>query len=238
MTLKVLNIVFFLIMIAVNFMANYLPINNQTTGDISNQYPNMFAPAGITFAIWGVIYLLLGVFCIIQFKESNKEIVNAIGWMFIASSILNSLWIFAWHYTNFSLSIAIMVLLLASLVLINIQLIKFPLSLIKISFGLYLGWICIACIANITVWLVSMNWSAFNVSHEVWTIALMTIGMLIAGFAAFKFNNPIITISVIWAFIGIAIKQQNNVQIVFSSALLLSVLLSFLTAFLLYKKLT
>ncbi len=29
------------------------------TGELSDRYPNLFVPAGFTFAIWGLIYLLL-----------------------------------------------------------------------------------------------------------------------------------------------------------------------------------
>ena len=49
----------YLIMITTNSLANILPINGQGTGEVSDSYPNLFAPAGITFAIWGLIYLLL-----------------------------------------------------------------------------------------------------------------------------------------------------------------------------------
>jgi hypothetical protein len=40
-------------------MATSLPINGIATGDISDQFPVLFTPAGYVFSIWGVIYLLL-----------------------------------------------------------------------------------------------------------------------------------------------------------------------------------
>ena len=61
-TLQILNWVFFMIMVATNYLANALPFNNKTTGQLSDQYPNLFVPAGITFSIWGIIYLLLLLF--------------------------------------------------------------------------------------------------------------------------------------------------------------------------------
>jgi len=30
-----------------------------STGDLSDLYPNLFTPAGLTFSIWGLIYLAL-----------------------------------------------------------------------------------------------------------------------------------------------------------------------------------
>ena len=45
--------------ITVNALANILPLNNQTTGEISNRLPVLFTPAGYVFSIWSVIYVLL-----------------------------------------------------------------------------------------------------------------------------------------------------------------------------------
>ena len=58
--IKIAVVVTYLIMIAVNAMANILPINGIDTGAVSDSYPNLFAPAGLTFSIWGVIYLVVG----------------------------------------------------------------------------------------------------------------------------------------------------------------------------------
>ena len=52
---KVLVSVSFLLMITANALANSLPINGLNTGEVSDSYPNLFAPAGITFAIWGLL---------------------------------------------------------------------------------------------------------------------------------------------------------------------------------------
>ncbi|MDD4149421.1 MAG: tryptophan-rich sensory protein [Bacteroidales bacterium] len=224
MLLKILNLVFFALMIYVNFLANSLPINAQTTGMISNSYPNLFAPAGLTFSIWGVIYLLLAVVSILFFFDSNKEILQKVSWFFIISSALNSLWIFAWHYEKFGLSVIIMLLLLASIIIINKRLSGSPTSLFKAGFGIYLGWICIATVANITVWLVSLNWTGFGISNEIWTSLMIAIGLIITVLSVYKFNNPFIAASVIWAFIGIAIKQNGNSNTVFISAIVGTVL--------------
>ncbi|MGL4282813.1 hypothetical protein [Eubacterium aggregans] len=50
----------FLAMIIINMLAVLLPINGISTGAVSDAYPNLFAPAGITFSIWSVICLFLG----------------------------------------------------------------------------------------------------------------------------------------------------------------------------------
>ena len=62
------------VMVIINAAANLLPINGNTSGEVSDSYPNLFAPAGYTFVIWGVIYLLLGLYSAWQlgyWREKN-----------------------------------------------------------------------------------------------------------------------------------------------------------------------
>lgn len=237
MGLKILNIVFFVVMVTVNYLANALPINNKTTGELSGQFENLFVPAGMTFSIWGVIYLMLAVFCIIQFHDKYKEIVSAISWLFIASALLNSLWIFAWHYENLPFSIAIMLLLLTTLVLININISEFSYGFFKAVFGIYLGWICIATIANVTAWLVSLNWGGFGISAEIWTIIMIIIGLILTGLVMTRFNNPFAGLAVMWAFVGIAIKQHNDYQIIYIVAIIAAILTAVFVGVMFIKKL-
>lgn len=220
MLLKILNLAAFILVIVMNYLANALPINGKTTGELSAEYPNLFVPAGITFSIWGIIYLLLAVFIIMQFMDTNKELVSAIGWAFLLSSIFNALWIVAWHYQKLSLSLFIMLGLLASLIYINYQLKGFPSGLIKATFGIYLGWICIATIANVTALLVSYNWGGWGISEEAWAIILIGAGTIISAIAVLRLNNPFLALAVIWAFVGIIIKRQADfVSIVIAAAL-------------------
>jgi len=230
MLIKILCALLFAVMIYINYLANSLPINGMTTGAVSNAHPNLFAPAGLTFSIWGVIYLVLAVICVLFFKASNREIVLQISRLFIISSALNCLWIFAWHHQRFGLSVVLMLLLLASLIIINIRLAPHPTSIIKAGFGIYLGWICIATIANITVLLVSLNWGGFGISQEIWTTVMITIGLAISIAAVYKFDNPFIAASVIWAFVGIAIKQHGNSNLVFIVAIVAAVVLGITVA--------
>jgi hypothetical protein len=210
MVLKISNLVAFILVIVMNYLANALPINGKTTGELSAEYPNLFVPAGITFSIWGIIYLLLAAFIVMQFMDANKELVSAIGWAFVLSSIFNALWIVAWHYQKLSLSLLIMLGLLVSLIYINYQLRGFPSGLIKATFGIYLGWICIATIANVTALLVNYNWGGWGIPEEAWAIIMIGAGSLISAVALLRLNNPFLALAVIWAFIGIVIKRQND----------------------------
>lgn len=224
--MKYLNLVAFVFMITMNYLANALPLNGKTTGQLSDQYPNLFTPAGITFSIWGVIYLLLLVFIIVQLWDSQQKLVSSLGWVFVISSVFNGLWIAAWHYERTGLSVLIMLGLLASLIFINQRLSGLPFSISKLAFGIYLGWICIATIANITALLVSLNWGGFSIPAEVWTIALISVGAIIVIVTMYRLNNPWLALAVAWAFAGIIIKRQADYQsIVIASAAALALVL-------------
>lgn len=217
--IKYLNLVFFAGMIVMNYLANALPLNNKTTGDLSDSFPNLFVPAGITFSIWGIIYLLLAAWCVVQFKASNQPVVSGIGWIFSLSCALNALWIIFWHYEKLPLSLIVMIGLLLSLIYINIYIRDLPFGIIKAAFGVYLGWICIATIANVTALLVHYNWSGFGISEEIWTIIMILSGALIAALAIGRMTNPFVGLSVVWAFTGIIIKRHTDHQsIVIASA--------------------
>jgi len=208
--IKFFSVLLFAGMIFMNYLANALPLNNKTTGELSDSFPNLFVPAGITFSIWGIIYLLLAVYCIVQFKDSNQTIVSNIGWAFAVSCVLNGLWIVAWHYGKLPLSLIIMLGMLVSLIYINISIRDIPFGIIKASFGIYLGWICIATIANITALLVNLEWNGIGISEETWTIIMIATGALIASLAIYRLNNPFIGLAVAWAFTGIILKRQAD----------------------------
>jgi hypothetical protein len=221
---KILNLLFFAGMVFMNYLANALPINGKTTGQLSDQYQNLFVPAGITFSIWGLIYLLLFVFCIIQFRTENKLLVNNIGWLFALTCALNAAWIVFWHYEQLPLSLLVMAGLLISLIYINIGLKEVEPGITKAAFGIYLGWICIATIANVTAVLVNMNWQGFGISQEVWTIFMILVGAAITSLAVYRFNNAFIALPVVWAFIGIILKRQYDYKsIVIVSAVAIAV---------------
>lgn len=205
-------------MVVVNFLANSLPINNRSTGDISNAYPNLFAPAGLTFSIWGLIYLLLAGYVVYQFinsSQKSKELFYKINPLFIITSILNILWIFAWHYDYIGLSVIIMAALLIFLIkianIIRIQKFSWQEKLfIWAPFSIYFGWITVAAIANITVFLVSINWNGFGISDYIWTSIILLVGAIIGILRMNKDKNVAYGLVLVWAYLGILLKHLSS----------------------------
>jgi len=228
--LRYFTLVFFVAMVALNYLANALPLNGITSSQLSDAYPNLFVPAGITFAIWGVIYLLLAAYCIVQFFPSARAKNIKISWLFIISCGFNGAWILAWHYQKLTLSLLIMAGLLITLILINLRLTDLPMRIPKAAFGTYLGWICIATIANVTTLLVDAGWEGMGISQPAWAILMIVIGALLVSLTIMRFYNPYIGLSVIWAFIGIIIKQSGDYRGIAIAAIMGILLVTVFTA--------
>lgn len=219
-TLISLNILTTMAMITVNGMANALPINGLNTGQISAFYPNAFVPAGFTFSIWLVIYMLVIGFCIFQIAGSgvreNKDAVERIGPLFALTNILNASWILAWHYRMVSLSLLIMLLLLLTLVAIHLRL---PIPdrskpmqnriWIQATFSVYLGWIMTATIANATAWFVDKGWKGSPLSEETWAIIMILAAGLLSFLMLFRRKNRIIPLVTVWSAGGIIARQYS-----------------------------
>ena len=219
-TLRILNLIFFIAMIVVNALGEFLPLGVGSTGAISEKYKNLFTPAPITFSIWGIIYLLVGYFVVYQMISSAKnwystEVVKAVGFWFIVSCIMNIGWMFSWHYDMIYLSVAYMVGLLLSLIMVTteFQHLDSPPLLARVAgygFYIYLGWICAATIANISVLLVKLNWGRWGMSEQIWTMIVILVGAGIGMLLILCNRNYISAAAIIWAYCGILIKHVGQ----------------------------
>lgn len=220
--LAILNTLGLIGTLIVNYLATSLPINGKSTGELSDQYPNLFVPTGLTFSIWGIIYLFLILFIIYQFigpsikDVKNHHYLSRISFFFLYSCIANMSWIMLWHYELVFYSLLVMVTLLVSLIYIYIRLgigvRKVPARkkwMVHIPFSIYLGWITVATIANVTALLVDINWSGFNIPESIWAIIMIFIATFV-GLQVFKDRKDNAYLLVLcWAFLGIFIKRND-----------------------------
>lgn len=210
-------------MITVNALANILPINGYNTGQISAFYPNMFVPAGFTFSIWGIIYLLLFAYNItvtIYLSKSSfaghtaQEYMYRINRLYWWSCVLNMLWIVCWHYLQAALSLLVMLLLLLTLIRLFLNGRKgirmFPLwlqTLLIAPFTVYLGWISVATIANVTAYLVKINWTGGPLEPEIWSAVMITVAIVLSLFMLLRFRIAGFPLTIAWALWGIRAAQ-------------------------------
>jgi hypothetical protein len=213
------NIFTFVLMVVMNALANILPINGKETGEISDFYANLFAPAGVTFSIWGVIYLLLAAFVIYQLGWWNggkmSPVARSVSPYFIISSIANAAWILCWHYDWLELSLVLMVIILLCLIAIHrithaADLSRQDRFFVRLPFSVYFGWITVATIANVTTLLVSWKWDGFGIAESVWTVIVLLVGLLISGIIVYRYRNMAYGFVIVWAYLGIIIKHQTD----------------------------
>ncbi|MBN1584327.1 MAG: tryptophan-rich sensory protein [Anaerolineae bacterium] len=216
--LTILNVIALLATLAVNGLANTLPLNGKNTGAISDGIPSLFTPAGYVFAIWGLIYLGLAAYAVYQVLpvKRDKSFVARIGYWFIISSIFNIVWLFLWHYEQFFLSLLAMVGLLGSLLILYVRLgIGRGASsigdrlLVHLPFSIYLGWISVATIANVSTVLVVLGWNGFGLSPALWTAIMVVIAAVLGIVMSWQRKEIAYPLVIVWALIGIANKQAG-----------------------------
>jgi hypothetical protein len=219
--IKIITAVTFVAMVTVNALANILPINGINTGQVSDAYPNLFAPAGLTFAIWGLIYLLLAMFTLFQFglfqnrqKPAAESLLSKTGLVFSISSLANTVWIFSWHYRIIPLSMLLMLVILACLIYIMQIINREKLSgrerlFVRLPFSIYFGWITVATIANATTLLIFWQWNGFGIPAQLWTILIIIVGMLIGAATTIKNRDIAYGLVLVWAYTGILIKHLS-----------------------------
>ena len=221
-TVKALVVVTYLAMVTMNGLANALPLNGRSTGAISDAYPSLFTPAGITFSIWGVIYLLLGAHVLYQlglFRDGPETpekaaLLNRVGVLFAVSSLANTAWIFAWHYDFIPLSVVLITVLVACLALIVTTLRAADLSgrerwLVGVPFSVYFGWTTVAVVANVTVMLVRWHWDGFGLSDATWATIMVLVAMAIGTLTMVRNRDVAYGLVLIWAFSGILLRQVS-----------------------------
>lgn len=211
----------FIIMIGMNILANVLPIGGQTTGQVSDKYVNLFAPAGITFSIWGLIYILLFAYVVYQLsyyrihETLTKRYYEQMASLFVLSNIINTCWIVAWHYDQIFISMVLIVLLLINLIAIN-YVVKADQPtfkdnlLLRIPFNIYFGWITVATIANVVTYLVSVGWNGFGIADTIWTAIMIAVGAIIGIATMLHFKSIAYGLVLIWAYGGIGLKHWSE----------------------------
>ena len=227
----------------INYLSNTGLMNNTTIGEVSDDYKSLFTPACYTFAIWGIIYLLLFGFALYQgrslfVKVKDDSFVLKIGWWFILSCLFNSLWVFAWIYEYTGLSCVFIFLLLISLLKIvmnnrmELDDERFPIiAFVWWPFVIYSGWVTVASIANVSTYLMKIDWDGFGLSDTVWTVIMIAVAVVVNLLVTWIRNMREFALVGVWALVGIANANKgvnetiNTIAFISAGLLLLSVLI-------------
>ena len=233
------NLFTVLLALAVNILAATLPLNGQNTGEISDRFQVYFVPAGYVFSIWGLIYIGWIAFTIFQLQPSQRDNtrLRRLGYLFALSNLLNAAWLFCWHYNLFGLSVLVMLALLGLLIAsyLRLDVNRPPVSRVEywsvdVLFSVYLGWITVATVANITDWLYYVDWDGFGIPAQAWAVIMLVIASLLGLAMALTRRDAGYLSVLVWAFAGIAIKQ-TSAPVVATSAWIAATLMLGLAVF-------
>jgi len=204
-----------LVTIVINILANALPINGLNTGQISDTFKVYFVPAGYVFSIWGIIYIGLIAYTVYQALPAQRENprLQATGWWVVLGGLANCAWIFLWQYEHFVWTVAAMLILLASLLVVYLRLGIGQTKVstgetwaVRIPFSIYLGWITVATVADISDVLWFVKWTQFGLSAATWMVIILGAVLIIAGLMNFLRRDVAYALVILWALAGIAAR--------------------------------
>lgn len=230
---KIITALILLFTLVVNILSNLLPLNGVLTGEVSDSFNVYFVPAGYVFSIWGIIYIILIAFVISLFfaKGDDGNFINGLYIPFNIGLVSNALWLFCWHYNYLYISLFFMILLLYSLIhsytyIINNKIVITRLINItsRLLHSIYLGWICVATIANVTIVLSLLKWDGFGILPQIWSGIMIVVAGILGLILYGKYKDRIFNIVIIWSLFGIAVEFSGE-STIFISSIIMSVLL-------------
>lgn len=231
---RIYPILFLILVIIVNFLANFLPIGGKSTGEVSDQYPTLFTPAGFTFGIWGLIYIALLAYVVYQVLPANREkkLIDRINRHFLVNCIANILWIFAWHYELITLSLILMAVILGSLIGIYRHIKPGKLQgfreklFIRFPFSLYFGWITVATLANISVEQAVIGMDNWMMTKTVWVFIELALAGAVGTVMIIRYKDFVFAGVVAWAAYGITENQADTPEVAGAAAVILILMLA------------
>src|SRR5512139_2666553 len=204
--------------LVINILASTLPLNGQNTGEISDRLPTFFTPAGYVFAIWFPIFVGWIAFAVYQALPAQKENprLRRLGYVFALSGVFNAAWLFCWHYNQLALSVVVMLVLLGLLIAsyLRLDVGKTPARGVEkwsvdVPMSVYLGWISVATVANISNWLYSIQWDGFGIAPQVWAVIMIVIASLLGALMTVIRRDSGYVFVLAWAFAGIGVNQAD-----------------------------
>lgn len=224
-------------LIVMNYLSNTGIFGGQTNGEVSDKYHTLITPAGYAFSIWGLIFLGLLAFAIYQALPDQR--VNprfrAVGWWVVLNAFCNAIWSPLFNNEQIGLALVVILVMLFSLVVIEQRLLArrgAPLLsvnpdatlsesaaspaetwLARIPFSIYFGWLTVATILNVAVYLKATNFSLMGLNEQTWATAILIVGMLVGAIVFNRFRSVAYILVFAWAYAAIAVEQDGHSQI-------------------------
>lgn len=221
---QVLIVVTIVGLIVMNALSNTGAFGGQTNGDVSAKYPTLITPAGYAFSIWGLIFLGLLIFAVYQAlpaQATNRRFRAAGPWI-ILNAVCNAVWSPIFNQEWIGIALLVILLMFSSLLMVVEKLeinpkldIPDPAPsqetwLARIPFLLYFGWLTVATILNIAVYLKASNFPLSGLSESVWAEGVLIVGLVVGTYLFNRYRSVAYILVFAWAYAAIAVKHQTN----------------------------
>lgn len=204
--------------IFLNYYANTRPFAGQTMGMVSAKYPTLLTPAGYAFSIWGLIFLTLIGYAVWQLLpgQRNASLPDAVAKPLTLASVATGVWVVLFAHELILPSVGVMLLILLCLVVAygrtrrRIFAGAAP-ALVGVPFSLYLGWISVAAVINLTIGLQQLGWQASQGLAVTLALGLLFVVVALALVMSRVFRDKVFPLVAAWALVAIWVVRLREV---------------------------
>ncbi|MBO2012014.1 hypothetical protein [Hymenobacter negativus] len=204
--------------IGLNYYSNTHPFAGQTMGMVSAKYPTLLTPAGYAFSIWGLIFLALVVYAVWQLlpAQRNLSLPDALAKPLTLASIATGAWVVLFAYEMILPSVGVMLVILGSLIMTygrarrRIFAGAAP-TLAGVPFSLYLGWISVASVINITIGLRQLGWQTAEGASVTLTLGLIAVVVALGLIISRVFRDMVFPLVIAWALVAVWVVRLREV---------------------------
>lgn len=196
--------------IFLNYYANTHPFNEQTMGQVSAKFPTPLTPAGYAFGIWGLIFLALLVYAVWQLLPAQRTLAlpDAVARPLTLAATATGFWVVLFAYEKIGLSVATMLVILGSLILTYgraRQLVRAGAAppWVSIPFALFLGWIMVATVINLTLGLRKLSGPVSAAVEGYLAYVLLAVVVGVGLWLSRAFQERTFPLVLAWALAGV-----------------------------------
>lgn len=205
--------------IGLNYWSQARPFNGQSMGAVSAQYPTLLTPAGYAFSIWGLIFITMAVYAVWQLlpAQHTSRLPDAVAKPLAVANLASAAWVVLFAYELILPSVLTMLVILGALILAygrarNRVLADKASRWVSMPFALYLGWISVASVLNVTIGLRQLGWLPAENLGVLLSLALLAVVVVLGLMISRTFREMVFSLVLAWALVAIWVARRGAGQ--------------------------
>lgn len=202
--------------IGYSLLADTIGPGNADVATVSRRYETLFTPAPFAFAIWGLIYggfLAVAIAGVLPSRRS-MPIFDRLGPPMMLANVFGATWVAAFQsdliFASLLLVLGMLVLAARMFALVNrateIGMAKFALTL---PFSLFLGWMCVATLANFGAVFVAMGYAGSGAGARAMTVLALLVATSAGVTIGVRYRQFVVPAVVAWSAYAIAVADRH-----------------------------